>query len=173
MTTRRYRKHSNKRSLKKRGSRTRKNVRSSRRMRGGEIECKTQPSSWGNTSDCKYDFVVGKQYTDPTDTKIYTFIGSMSSTKDKKINYIYYFKDNQENDEIVKKIQVTEKNSDIITQIQNMTVADIYGNKSIYNNGKNVDNFGYVAKTPHVNKVLNQDIDKQFLDRLTLVDLSN
>ena len=140
-------------------------------MRGG-LECTDQPSSWGNTSDCKYDFVDGKQYTDPNDKKIYTFIGSTSSTKDTKINYTYYFKDNQENDKIVTEIQNTEKNPTIIDQIQNMTVADIYGKKSVLIKGKTIVSFGYVAKTPNVSLLLNsKDIDKEFLDRLTLVDL--
>lgn len=98
MATRRYRKRS-KKSLKKRVSRRRKNVRSSRRMRGG-LECKENKimGCWGN-SYCKYNLVEGKLYQNSKDTKTYKFISSKISddqiTHDNKkyCIYEYVFKD--------------------------------------------------------------------------------
>jgi hypothetical protein len=59
MATRRYRNNKSKKSLKKRGSRRRKNVRSSRRMRGGEL-CKINTL----TRLCEYPFKNNKVYID-------------------------------------------------------------------------------------------------------------
>ena len=73
MATRRYRKRS-KKSLKKRGSRRRKNVRSSRRMRGGNIKCKPQENG-----PCKYELKEGRIYEDttskePLNYRLYKFV---------------------------------------------------------------------------------------------------
>lgn len=93
MATRRYRKRS-KKSLKKRVSRRRKNVRSSRRMRGGTIECKEQ--SFG---PCKYELKTGNLYEDTTSTeplnyRLYKFV---DITEDSGIVYNFIRVENKEN----------------------------------------------------------------------------
>jgi len=82
MATRRYRKN-NKRSLKKRGSRRRKNIRSSRRMRGG-IECVKN-----NDNLCEFNFEKDKYYKDSS-------VNEQTLIWQKKSPTIYKFIEKQE-----------------------------------------------------------------------------
>lgn len=163
MATRRYRKR--KKSLKKRVSRRRKNVRSSRRMRGGMV-CNPQPPSYGRITSCKYDFKVGEQYTDPNDAKIYTFLKYSTYTKDNVIYFFYIFKDNQKQDEIIQQYkdnQIDDVDENKIKNIDGNSV--INDSKIIISNNKSKEtitveptNLGYVKKY--------QPDDSDFLDRI-------
>ena len=164
MATRRYRKN-NKRSLKKRGSRRRKNARSSRRMRGG-LDCTAQPDSWGKKSSCKYNFEVGKQYTDPNDAKIYTFLYYSTYSKNNVIYFIYIFKDNKKQDEIIKEYKmqgIDDVDENIIKSIDGTSV--INNSEILISKKKKLikaipTNLGYVKK--------DQTDDSNFLDRIQI-----
>ena len=176
MATRRYRKRS-KKSLKKRTSKRRKNVRSSRRMRGG-LEC-----TKNNNQLCEFGFVKGQNYKDSSvneqtliwqnkNPTIYEFL------YEKDIDYCLLKKESTINMETISKNRIVDEGDYQILQTKNNDIINKNENLSFVSKHiKNIDDLKKSKQYTFLNLDTNKEekfsscVDSDFLEHLIVTEI--